>query len=302
MRRQRILCAALILAALGPGCTSLRSAQRPVVTSDEIRASLAKFKWAHAVQAFHGADDDVARKGLTKRQYRDLVITQYMLGIDANYAEFRANADSESRASDLGFELGLLGLAGVASVAEPDEAGKLAAAITAFTGARATFDKTLFFNKTLPAIFAAMDEERARRRLVLVQGMQRDEQQYSLPQALPDIVAYQEAGSFPLAISNVVARSVEKKNEAVASLDNAVAGCEVFDDLQEIGKSLRVSTTSPDAGRQRARIDVAAKELQLPQGLAMADFLDLALLKLDTDYCDKKTRNAKVLEIIAKLP
>jgi hypothetical protein len=285
------------------GCASMRSAQQPVVSTEDILSSLKPYSWPEAIAAFH-SDDAGNRGGLSQRQYRDMVITLYMNAIDAQYADFHNSADSESRATAIGFDLALLGLTGVASVAEADEIGELAAAIAAFTGARSSFDKNLFFNQSLPAMFAAMEEERANRRLVLLQAMQRDVQSYPLQMAIGDIAAFQRAGSFALAISKITKQAVTNKNEAEARLDKAISGCDVVMDVQVQTRELRailVSTRDSDPAKATSKRDLLAAQFNLPDGLAETELRDQIGAKLNSDYCKTADRAAKVADVKAQL-
>ncbi|MCO5792656.1 MAG: hypothetical protein HEQ21_07535 [Blastomonas sp.] len=302
-RGKTALFACALGAMLVTGCTSLRSAQQPVVSTQDILASLKPYSWPDAIAAYHSADAR-DRGGLTQRQYRDLVITLYMNAIDAQYADFQTSADSESRTSAIGFDLALLGLTGVASVAEADEVGPLAAAIAAFTGARSSFDKNLFFNQSLPAMFAAMEEERAKRRLVLVQAMQRDVESYPLPLAIGDIAALQRAGSFALAISKITRQAVTAKNDAELRLDKATSGCDVVEDVQASTRELRailVATRNSDPAIATDNRDLLAAQFNLPDGLSEIELRDQIGAKLNSDYCKTADRAAKVANVKSQL-
>lgn len=286
-----------------PGCTGVRSAQHPVVSTDDILSTLKPYSWPEAIAAFH-SDDARDRRGLTQRQYRDMVVTLYMNAIDAQYADFRNSADSESRASAIGFDLALLALTGVASIAEADEVGPLAAAIAAFTGARSSFDKNLFFNQSLPAMFAAMEEERAKRRVALVQAMQRDVQSYPLQLAQGDIAALQRAGSFALAISQVTKQAVANKNEAEARLDKAISGCDVVADVQAATRELRailVATRDSDPAIATNKRDLLASQFNLPDGMTESELRDQIGSKLNSDFCKTADRAAKVADVKSQL-
>jgi hypothetical protein len=298
---------ALLAFAIGAliltGCSSLRSAQQPVVSTKDILASLKPYSWPDAIAAFHDTKPG-ARGGLTQRQYRDMVITLYINAIDAQYADFQTSADSESRASAIGFDLALLSLTGVAAVAEADEVGPLAAAIAAFTGARSSFDKNLFFNQSLPAMFAAMEEERAKRRLVLVQAMQRDVDSYPLELAIGDIAALQRAGSFALAISKITRQAVTNKNDAEQRLDKAVSGCDIVEDVQAQTAQLRailIATRNSNPVIATNNRDLLAAQFNLEDGLTESELRDQIGAKLNTDYCKAADRAAKVANVKSQL-
>lgn len=283
------------------GCAGgIRSAQQPVIKSADIIQGLQNYQLPAVLIEYHSAATG-ARHGMSKRQYRDFVISLYVNAIDARYEEFRHSVDAENRATAIGFDLALLGLTGVTAVAEADEVGPFAAAIASFTGARSSLDKNLFFSQSLPAMFAAMDEERALQLIKINKGMSQDELSYPLELAVGDLSAYQRAGSFSVAISKVVKQAVVNKAEAEDLLANPIPGCESDDDMSAIVKALRDAVMDPDPATQQARINKAAKELNIPDGFTLNDFMNAALERLDNDFCSKNERNTKVLDIIGKI-
>lgn len=281
------------------GCATLRSAQRPVLSAEDMKAVLANYQWPDIHRRFYSSNDD-DRHGLTRRQYRDEVIWLYMRAIDSNYAQFRSSVESESRGSDFAFDLVLAALAGITSVAEADEVGPFAAAIATMTGAKGSFDKNLFFDKTLSAVLTAMDEERAKRRLVIDQGMQNDEKNYSIVRAMADLTAYQEAGNLSDAISNLTTEAVINKRDAVARLENAAATCDSVEDMQQVTADLRQLLDATD-GADNTKRDIFAAAFGLPAGLDKTQLVQLVGRELNKDYCKASLRATKAAEIRAAL-
>ncbi|MDM7956608.1 hypothetical protein [Blastomonas sp.] len=291
----------LVSCALVGGCSSLSGAQRPVLSPADSVATAQKFKPEISLLRFY-ADDDSARLDLSAMDYRNLVIALYLDAIDARFAEFRAQAGSESRASGLAFDIALLGLTGAAAVAEADEVNPFATAAAAFLGARASFDKNLFYDRTLPAMFATMEAERARIRTDIIRAMMQDAIAYPLPLAFGDLAAYQRAGSFEFAIAKVVNRAVEAQNANEAILSKALTACSIAEDMAETNEALAAALEDEtDPTRRARRLALAAQEFGVPEGATEIDTWRNIGIKLDTDYCRAPDRAAKVSDILTKI-
>lgn len=291
----------LVATAVIGGCTSLSGAQRPVLSPAESVATARQFKPEISLPSFY-ARDDGARLDLSPMDYRNLVIALYLDAIDARFAEFRAQAGSESRATGLAFDIALLGLTGAAAVAEADEVNPFATAAAAFLGARGSFDKNLFYDRTLPAMFATMEAERARIRTDIVRAMKQDDKTYPLPLAFGDLAAYQRTGSFEFAIAQVVNRAVEAQNANEAILSKALIACSIAEDMEETTDALAVVLQdNPDPTRRARRLRLAAEEFGVPEGATEIDTWRNIGIKLDTDYCRAPDRAAKVSDILTKI-
>lgn len=298
--RCRLLLHLAALSLVG-GCTSLSGAQRPVLSPAESVATAQKFKPEVSLANFY-ARDDRARLDLSPMDYRNLVIALYLDAIDARFAEFRAQAGSESRATGLAFDIALLGLTGAAAVAEADEVNPFVTAAAAFLGARGSFDKNLFYDRTLPAMFATMEAERARVRTDIVRAMKQDDKAYPLPLAFGDLAAYQRAGSFEFAIGKVVNRAVEAQTANEAILSKALTACSIAEDMEASTEALaELLQDEPDETRRANRIALAAEEFGVAQGATQDETLRNIGIELDTNYCRAADRAAKVSEIQARI-
>ncbi len=301
IRGKTALFASALGAMLVTGCTSISGAQQPVLLPSESVTAAQAHKPEVSIPKFYAIPDS-ARSDLSPMDYRNLVIALYLEAIDARFAEFRARAGSESRASGLAFDIALLGLTGAAAVAEADEVNPLATAAAAFLGARGSFDKNLFYDRTLPAMFATMEAERARIRTDIVRAMKQDHKTYPLPLAFGDLAAYQRAGSFEFAIAKVVNRAVEAQNANEAILANALTACTFAEDMEESTEALAVLLQDVDDVTVRARrIAFAAGEFGVPEGKTPDETLRNIGIALDTNYCRAKDRAAKVSDIQSKI-
>lgn len=301
MTNRCVLLALLATGSLVGGCTSLSGAQEPVLSPSDSVATAQQFKPDISLRAFY-ANHDSHRLNLSPMDYRNLVIALYLDAMDARFAEFRARAGSESRASGLAFDIALLGLTGAAAVAEADEVNPFATAAAAFLGARGSFDKNLFYDRTLPAMFATMEAERARIRTDIVRAMKQDHRTYPLPLAFGDLAAYQRAGSFDFAIAKVVNRAVEAQNANEAILANALTACTFAEDMEaSTTKLAELLQDETDETRRAQRIALAAKEFGVSEGATPDDTLRNIGIALDTNYCRAVDRDAKVSDIETKI-
>jgi hypothetical protein len=158
------------------------------VTPDNARvADAGAYPEGDALRAFY-ALDDAARGGLDRRAYRDLVANLYLSAADARYEAFRAEVTRDYRAAGTGSDLMALLMNAIASVSRAGAARTLSAGAGAVTGARATLQKDLFYDRSLTAVLDAMDADRASGRAAVREALHnQDAAAYSLGDALDDI-------------------------------------------------------------------------------------------------------------------
>lgn len=298
-RKNKASIGLVIAAASLTGCAAVDGIARPVIDTGTMRASVARYPVGQAVQSFYGTVAE--RQGLSRRDYRDMVVAIYLSAVDAEFYEFRQQLSTSSKGSSLGLDLVVLALTGVAAVAKQSAVNELATAATVAGGARASIDKNLFFDKTLPALVAAMDAERARVRLAIAGKLELDEARYPMSAAFNDIYEYQLAGSIDRALSRVTSVATSDAADAQARLDRAILACEVVTDVAEDNDRLADVLEAGDSARQTSRVKIAASALDVPEG-ASPGATKLAILGvLDKDYCSKGDRKAVVDRVIAAI-
>lgn len=216
-----ILMPALALA----GCASFNGQPEPVISvafSDQVLAG-------YQVPAILKKYDDL--QGVERRAYRDEVIAVYSQAIDARYFQFRSNLSAENKSTNLGFDSLLLGLAGAATLS-PHGADEIAAVTAGALGLRSSVDKNVYFERTLPALFASMDAERYKVRSSMAQHMAQDTRQYPLAAALVELQQYQQAGTMLTAIAAVNQNAAQAANDAKKEYDRRVKfTCDSADDV-----------------------------------------------------------------------
>jgi hypothetical protein len=238
------------------GCASLRGAPLPIIPVKTNVNIAQEFTIFSALGAFRNADAKT-RNGMNQKQYRDMVVAIYLNAIDARYQEFRTNISGEGRGAKIGADLAVIGLSTGASLIEKS-ATDLSAIAAAFAGGRGAVEKNLYFDRTLPALLAAMDSERAKVRTTIVINLRKDENEYPLEMAFGDVASYEAAASIDRAIDVVTAKASAERQIQTVALDAVISACSVPEDLVE-GRS-----TIKDVTRRL----VDAKKLQSLQKLA----------------------------------
>jgi len=213
----------LFLISLGTlaGCASFDAHPAPVLNRATV-VNVANIDLSDALHDFY-ATDDSERGGLTPEGFRNRIIGQYLLAADYQFNDFRRQLSRQNRGSTFGLDVGALGFAGGASVAGARTANILSAIAAGLTGTRTALSRDVFFDRALPALFAAMDAVRTEIRTTIVVNMRRSGAEYPLPLALADLAAYENAGSLDSAIERVTGDAVDRADEAQANYVAEVA-------------------------------------------------------------------------------
>lgn len=209
---------AAILAACAGGCASFDGQAKPVLPVADIKAVGTSYPPGLALKTFYGKNDATQQKA-----YRDEVIGAYLAAADLRYLEFRAQLSREMKGSNVLLGVGLLGLTGGASLAGQSTANALSAGAAGLAGSRATISKELWFEKTLPALFAAMDARRTTVRRTIMVRMREPSASYGLAEAFADLFRYQEAASLEVGVQAISASAAQEASAAQALYDKEVA-------------------------------------------------------------------------------
>ncbi len=138
-----------------------------------------------------------------------------MLVIDRNFDEFEKSLDQEGLRRGLGVDWLLLTLTGAtATVGGETLKAALGAVTTGIVGAKASFDKRAFMEKSLTGILAQMKAQRAVVELSIRKQQQSGIDVYRLRPALSDVAKYYRAGSLPTALNAII-------QEASVTAENA---------------------------------------------------------------------------------
>lgn len=135
---------------------------------------------------------------------KEFVIDERLMLIDDSYHAFVTRLNQEKTNSDLASGLVelVLGVAGTMSHSITAKTN-LAAAGTVVSGSEAVFNQSVFFEKTVTALIAAMDAARAQVRLNIRTSIKNGFDQYPVSDVYRDLIAYERAGTLLGAIGYV---------------------------------------------------------------------------------------------------
>ena len=228
------LVAALILPFTLGACASLGGAPEPVVGVTSSVNLAQRYSVDEALRAFHddpttsevATDPADLRRGLTPRQYRDMVVSVYLNAIDSRYFEFRTALSHERRELGTGFDFAILGLTTMASVARDSIVNSLSATASVMTGTRASIDRNFYFDQALPGMLAAMETARLRVLTRITQNLAKTDLEYPLETAFTELRAYEMAASLDGAIGEITATASAQRQAAQTELAGVVQACE----------------------------------------------------------------------------
>lgn len=195
------------LAALMLGCTSIwhGGAPRPAFNIQKDIRELTKQYAGVGSVANYSLEEKAADNDPTKlKTARNKYLTARLVLIDLEYVVFVRSITRDRQLLDSSSDILIMSLnlagAGTASAAAKTILHSLSAGIT---GSKITLDRDFFYEKTVPALVAAMNAERAKARINLLEGMKRESDEYPFHQGVIDTQLYYEAGTFLGAISGI---------------------------------------------------------------------------------------------------
>lgn len=212
----------MLLASLGSlgACASFDAHPAPVLNISNVTSTGINVQ--DALTRFYSPRPG-DRGDLSQEGYRNMMIGTYLMAADLRFNEFRRHLSRQARGSNFGLDLGILGFAGGASVAAGQRTANILSAIAAgLTGTRSALNRDVFFDRTLPALFAAMDGARTDIRTSIMVNMRRSAAEYPLSVAFADLANYENAGSLDSAIERVTGDAVNRADEAQAQYAEAV--------------------------------------------------------------------------------
>ena len=158
----------------------------------------------------------LAAPPLKQKELRNGFIETRTALIDQSYAGFRQTLYTQRVGMNVGVDLATLGLNAVGAVtgSAPAKTG-LHALSGGLIGSKASVDKNVFFDRTMPALLAQMEAQRSAVRLRLLGGMMVGPDRYPLLQARADLEEYYVAGTMVGAIGSITTQAmIEQKSRA----------------------------------------------------------------------------------------
>jgi hypothetical protein len=277
------------------GCATFRGGPENIFDT----TALVKKARTYEVSAVDDAIETLDGDPMGQKRYRNKVVRSYMTAIDAQYNDFRSSVGIEGRGGALAFDILTLGLATAGSLST-GAAPELAAAAGAATGTRAAIDKNLVGEKTIPALFAAMEAERFRMRATIFERMQEEYADYPMEAVWNDLQSYRVAGTMDEAISQVTDQAANDRAEARAAYNRSLGiSCDAKQDVlevaQKVGDMARDARIAAESGADaqakangRLKLVNIANAFNVPTKPADTpeEIWESIATVLELDYCD----------------
>lgn len=153
-----------------------------------------------------------------KKNVRNGIIDELMSLIDQNYRNYEVVLRTDKNVKDLGATLASMGLTAAATVAGTEETKTILAAIaTGVIGANAAVDKTIFKDFGIESLQFEMQRLRSERAKIIFTAKKQPVDEYSLNQAIGDLLEYYNAGFVTRALTSMVVQTGNKANEAATN-------------------------------------------------------------------------------------
>lgn len=161
----------------------------------------------------------------TAKAQRNQIAFRVMAQVDAAYGSFELELASTRAGAQTAGDAAQLGLTAAATViGGSDIKAILAATSTAFQGARISFDKNFFEQKTTEALISQMRASRKTLKTQLLSSLStRDVASYPIEASWTDLVAYYYAGTIPSALVDIASKAGADAAKADQSLKDKVA-------------------------------------------------------------------------------
>jgi len=255
--------------------------------------------------------DDDKKTDREKELHRNKVVQTYLNAIDARYYAFRSQLGVEGRTGALGFDVVALGFA-TAGALSTAAAPELAAASGFTSGTRASINKNLLLEKTLPMLFSAMDANRLRQRTVILEHMQKSLGDYPMAAAWSDLQAYQIAGTFDDVVTRISDATASDRVSARAAYNRSLglacdAKADVLKVTQQIGDLARDALNDAVRGgdgsvkaKGRLRLENIAQafDITADPGKSSDELWGEIADAIDLDYCEAEGLRKKIDRII----
>ena len=253
----------LILAS----CASSQGFPERVISPEEELQGLKKYFHAEKVDEYNNP----SRTDEERKRIRNEIINARLAAIDIQFSLFQQELHREGVGLNIGTDAIVLGLGAAGALVSGGTSQVLSATSAAVTGLKGSVDKKVFFEQTMPALFAQMI---AKRKSVLVNictGLLQSVSLYPLQQGIADVEEYRYSGTIPGAISSVIENAGAQSAEAGEQLSEIIkTGFEVTDDTLALKQWLK-----PGGVRNRERWDILQRWLDSNNvHMSVASFMD----------------------------
>ncbi len=196
--RQIQLCLFLFLVPFSTGCPDRPS------KFFENKNNFARNVNAYLATAQESFQENLETAPNEAKRVRDDAIEDALAVIDSNYEDFTSKLNTQRSATDFVadvIELGAGVATGVSKGERPNQI--LGIALTGFRGVRKSGGLNFYKEQTISILIAKMDDNRAQVHSAILLKKPRPASEYSLKEAIRDIVAYYNAGTLVRAFSQL---------------------------------------------------------------------------------------------------
>ena len=196
------------------GCSSLREPGSPKQSFD-INADIQQLELASGF-AVSIHDYYVNPSKLARNQF----ITYRLVTMNLHYVEFVKEVAVNKAQLDTALDVLNLGLTLASTVVGgPATAAILSAAAAGVAGTRISYDKNFFFEKTVNVLVTAMNAQRKTALIPIIEGLERNLEDYPFLRAVTDLHIYFESGTFNGALQAIQKDAGAKEVAADRKID-----------------------------------------------------------------------------------
>jgi hypothetical protein len=265
-----------VLALSGAGCASLDgypNDPQPGTALKELRARY----FSSAVDDCYGAiaagqSGTCAGFTGTKEAVRDSIVLNRMHVYDMEFSLFVRELSAGNNSVTLGSDLTAFTLNGLAATTgdAPTKAA-LAAASAGVLSAKGAVNTDIFYQKTIPALIAEMEADRAKAEAGIYAGLRQSDASYPLARAVLDLDMLGRAGS----INGAVASITQKADKAKDTQQDRIAAYRTGDISDSVtAKAIRTWLKAGDTDAKFAKLQNWWKD-NAPGPLADTPFEEL---------------------------
>ena len=154
-----------------------------------------------------------------KAAVRNEIVLNRMRAYNIEFDNFQKNLWAEGNVISTGGDLIALILSGLgATTGGAGTKAALSAATAGIVGAQAAISRDLYYQRTLPALLAQMEANRAKVELTIMSGLAKLDNDYTLYKAEIDLKSLKTAGSMPSAVSVITQQASQNNQSAQAQL------------------------------------------------------------------------------------
>jgi hypothetical protein len=161
-----------------------------------------------------------AAGGATRQALRDKIVYGRMHVYDIEFSLFVRAVSANNNYFSVGSDFAALAFSGLAATTGTAATkSALAAVSSGVLAANGAVNKDLFYQKTIPAIVAQMEADRAKVEAVILTGLSRGDADYPLARAQLDLDTLNNAGSLNSAVVTITHDAGDAKTAALSAVE-----------------------------------------------------------------------------------